>query len=502
MRLSDSQKMREADKTAIYERRIPGALLMTRAAEHLVKAALELLPAGKSVCIFCGSGNNGGDGVAAADILLRCGIPVRALLTGSREKMTADTAEMERRLNQAGGSLENFSENFILPEDCGLIIDAMFGIGLNSPLRGRALAAAEMINSSGLPVVAADIPSGVEADTGAVPGAAVRADVTVTFSMAKPGHYAEPGCVYAGEVRVCDIGIPADLLERAQTGHSVIMEEEISLPKRGALTHKYSYGRLLILGGSLGYTGAVSLCSRAAVRTGAGVVFTGIPKDIYSVTAVKNDEAVVFPLDSDEEGRFSLQALPDALARLKSSSAAVLGPGLGRSEVLADFTEQLISASTVPMVLDADALYAVGQNPDVLLKASAPMILTPHEGEFRTLGGKLNGGRLSAASAFAQKYNCTLILKGHHSIAAFPDGETAICPYGNPGMAKGGSGDVLAGILGALLCQLPLRKAVETALYIHAAAGDLCADKFGEYSMTPTDMINCIYMVTKHISAR
>ncbi len=502
MFLSNAEKMRAADRRAIEERKIPSTLLMTTAATHLADAAQEMLPAGKCVCIFCGSGNNGGDGVAAAYLLLKRDVDARAWLVGSRAKMPPAPREMERRLRELGGTLLDFDENTALPENCGVLVDAMFGIGLNKPLQGRALAAAELMNAAGSPIIAADIASGVIADTGEVPGGAVHADVTVTFSMAKPGHFVEPGCACSGEVRVRDIGIPQGLLINARLDAAVLQEGEFSLPKRDELTHKYSYGRLLILGGSVGYTGAVSLCARAAVRSGAGVVFAGVPEQVYEITAVKNDEAVIFPLTGDEKGRFSPNALPDALVRLETATAAVLGPGLGRSAELTAFVREIVQAARTPLVLDADALFAVGQDPDVLRAASAPLILTPHTGEFKTLGGTLTGDRLGDARSFAQKYNCTLILKGHHTIAAFPDGETVVCPYGNPGMAKGGSGDVLAGVLGAMLCQLPPKDAVKAALVIHARAGDLAAGQFGEYSMTASDMINCIYAITKQLSSR
>lgn len=504
MLLSNSEKMREADRRAIQERWIPSTRLMTNAASHIVAHALHRLPEGKAVVLFCGSGNNGGDGVAAAYMLKKRGIRVSAYLIGMREKMTADTREMERRLIEYGGELLTFGEENCggIFENCGLIIDAMFGIGLNSPLRGRALAAARLINASGIPVIAADIPSGVCADTGAVLGEAVHADKTVTFSMAKPGHFVEPGCACCGEVEVCDIGIPKDILKNAATNVSALQCDELTLPKRDPLTHKYRYGRLLILGGSVGYTGAVSLCAKAAVRSGAGVVFTGVPSDIYEITAIKNDEAVVFPLPCGEAGVFAESALPKIKERLKTASACILGPGLGRAPELTELVSQIIQNTGAPTVLDADALYAAGQVPEILKASASPLILTPHEGEFKLLGGVLTGDRLHDASAFAREYGCILILKGHHTIAAFPDGETVVCPCGNPGMAKGGSGDVLAGILGAMLCNLPVKEAVCAAMYIHAAAGDRCAQKYGEYSMTPSDMIYCIYEITKRMSER
>lgn len=502
MLLSNPEKMRAADAEAINGRGIASDVLMTNAAGHIVEACLPYLAHGGSAAVFCGSGNNGGDGIAAAYMLIERGLEARVFLVGKREKLTSDSREMLSRLNARGGELLDFDGGSQLPQNCAVIVDAMYGIGLNSPLRGAGLEAARLINASGVPAVAADIASGVAAETGEVPGEAVRASVTVTFSMAKPGHYVEPGCAYCGELRACDIGIPADILKSAETDISVIQEHELSLPRRSALTHKYSYGRLLIIGGSTGYTGAVSMCSRAAVRSGAGVVFTGVPESIYQITAIKNDEAVVFPLPASEDGSLSMEALPLILERLKTATAAVLGPGLSRTDELRSLCAEIVRAAACPLVLDADALWALGQSPEVMREAKAPLILTPHEGEFKLLGGSLDGGRLKAAREFAEKYGCTLILKGHHSIAAYPDGAVDICPYGNPGMARGGSGDVLAGTLGALACQLPLRDAVKTALAIHSLAGDECAAEFGEYSMTPCDMINRIPAITKRLTAR
>ena len=504
MFLSCSEKMREADHKAIYERGIPSTLLMTNAASHIVESAMKMLPSGKVAVVFCGCGNNGGDGVAAAYMLKKLGVDVCAYLIGSREMITADTHQMELRLIEYGGELLEFDENYsdAIFENCGLIIDAMFGIGLNSPLRSKGLAAARLINSSTIPVIAADIPSGVDANSGSVAGEAVRANKTITFSVAKPGHFIEPGCTYCGEIVVCDIGIPKDIINNALIDVSVIQSDELSLPKRCQLTHKYSYGRLLVLGGSVGYTGAVSLCSKAAVRSGAGVVFVGVPKSIYDITAIKNDEAVVFPLSDMDNGTLSVDSLTEIRARLKTASACVLGPGLNRSSDLTELVSEIIQGLTMPTVLDADALYALGQNLNILKQSKAPLILTPHEGEFKLLGGILTGDRLNDASEFSIKHSCILILKGHHTIAAFPDGKTIVCPYGNAGMAKGGSGDVLSGILGAMLCNLPIKEAVSAALYIHSAAGDVCAKKYGEYSMTPSDMINYICEITKLMSER
>lgn len=270
------------------------------------------------------------------------------------------------------------------------------------------------------------------------------------------------------------------------------------LPRRASDTNKYDYGRVLIVGGCVGYTGAPTLCARAALRCGAGLVSVGVPEAIYAVTAVKNDEAMPFPLPS-AEGKLAHDALPILLERLQKSDVCVLGPGLGRSDALTALVHAVVTQSGTPLVLDADALFAVAQDVAVLDRARAPIVLTPHDGEFARLAGPDGTGRAEAASDFAVRHGCTVVRKGPETVCAFPDGDATVLRAGNPGMAKGGSGDVLAGMLGALLCQMPARDAVQTAVWLHGRAGDLCAGRMGEYAMNPTDVIAALPEVTKPI---
>ena len=503
MRLSNAEKMYAADAAAIQSG-IASTALMETAAGHVARSAWELMGERRSAAVFCGSGNNGGDGVAAAAILRGQGVSVRAFLVGKREKMTPDALVMERRLRAAGGELEPFdAEDPDLPEllaEAGVIIDAIFGIGLRRELSGDALAAVRLINASGAPVVSADIPSGVSADTGAVLGQAVRAARTVTFSMAKPGHFLEPGCVYCGEVEVCPIGIPPALLAKAVTGVRAVVRGEVRLPRREALSHKGDHGKVLIVGGSVGYTGAPNLAARAAVRAGAGLVYLGVPREIWAVCAMKNDEAMPFPLPCDAEGRLTAAALPVLRERWRNCDVLALGPGLGRSRGVEDAVRAAVEEFPGALVLDADALWAVSRDTGMLRTAAGTVILTPHMGEFQRLGGCVTGERLRDAESFARQYGCAVLLKGHRSLIAFPDGESAVIAAGNPGMAKGGSGDVLTGILAALLGQRPFREAVVTAAWLHAAAGDECAAEKGEYGMTPSDIIEKLPYLMKEIT--
>ena len=274
----------------------------------------------------------------------------------------------------------------------------------------------------------------------------------------------------------------------------------VRLPKRARESSKRDYGRLLILAGSRGYTGAPSFASRAAVRGGAGLVWLGVPESIYAVTAVKNDEAMPFPLPCDAQGRLTAEALPEVEARLERMSCLAIGPGLGRSAGVTEFVQGALAASRVPTVVDADALWALSRDMSSLEDAACPLVLTPHEGEFAMLGGLLDGDRVASARRFASRWGCTLVLKGSGSVVAFPDGECYVNQTGNPGMARGGSGDVLTGLMAALLCQLPFRDAVRAAVYLHGLAGDMAAGELGEYGMTPTDMIRLLPAALKTVT--
>ena len=265
----------------------------------------------------------------------------------------------------------------------------------------------------------------------------------------------------------------------------------VHLPKRPRNSHKSHYGKLVILGGAEGYTGAVSLCACAAVRSGAGLVSVGVPREIYPIIAVKLDEPMPFPIQRP--------LCYDAVAeKLKGSTVCVIGPGMGRSEDTIAFVQVVLAHSQIPTVVDADGLFAVQNRLDLL----RGKVITPHAGEFARLGGNVTGDRVEDAGAFAEKYDCTVVLKGHETVVAFPDGRVYVCAVGNPGMATGGSGDVLAGVIGGLLGQLPMEDAVLCGVLIHGGAGDLCARELGEYSMTPSDMIEALPKVMKELTER
>ena len=274
----------------------------------------------------------------------------------------------------------------------------------------------------------------------------------------------------------------------------------VSVPRRRGETHKGDYGKLLIVGGSVGYTGAPNLCARAAVRSGAGFVYLGVPEAIWTVCAVKNDEAMPFPLPCNVSGKLTADALSPLREYFARCGVLALGPGLGRSEGTAALTAALIREFPGKIVLDADALWAVSPAPELLREAKGEVVITPHEGEFLRLGGSLEAGRERGAWDFAQRYGCITVLKGHRTIIAHPAGRLYSIEAGNPGMAKGGSGDVLTGVTAALLGQMETEKAAVTACAVHAGAGDVCAQKRGEYGMTPSDIIEELPYIFKEIT--
>ncbi|MBE6991859.1 MAG: NAD(P)H-hydrate dehydratase [Ruminococcaceae bacterium] len=498
MDVYSAQSMKNIDGYAINTLGIPSDTLMETAA-GLVFAKAEAAfgsVEGKTCAVFCGSGNNGGDGVAVSRLILENGGRVRCFLVGKRKKMTTDCRLMEQRLESKGGKVEDFdyAEVKAYLENCDLVFDAMFGIGLNSDMRSPGDDAVSLINESAAKVVAVDISSGVCSDTGKIMGCAVNADLTVTFTAPKAGHILPPGCFCRGQLEVVDINIPAEAIATEEPIAKAADSSLIAslLPPRPQDSHKGDFGKVLIIGGSIGYTGAPSMAAKAALRCGSGLVFLGVPERIYTISAVKNDEAMVFPLPCDDSGRLTTAALPEILDRLNKADVCLIGPGLGQSEELDKLVWQIVSRSNIPLVIDADGINALSRNINVLKTAACPVVLTPHDGEFARLGGNVSD-KVRGAKDFAVANGCTLVSKGHRTVTSAPDGNTVINTTGNAGMAAGGSGDVLAGMVASLMGQgLSPFDAAFSAVWLHGKAGDLCAGMIGQYGMLPTDIIDAL----------
>jgi len=497
--------MRELDRQAIQEWKIPSIDLMERAAEGVAEAALELLPLRPGKCraaVFCGAGNNGGDGIAAARLLFLKGVRVRAFLVGSYEKMTPDALEETRRLSECGVELERFD-----PEDLTqsawtrgshVLIDAIFGVGLSREIAPDSAyaAAIRLINECPGAVVAADISSGVEADTGRVLDCAVKADKTITFTFKKLGQAVGDGAVLSGDVTVWSIGIPEDLQSGMVCAAQTVERDfaKAALPPRKADGHKGTFGKLLVVGGSVGFTGAPYLTAAAAVRSGCGLVYLGVPQAIWAVEAAKCVSAMPFPL-TDKNRLLSYKALQKIEEKLAGCNVLALGPGLGRSPQTERLVLELLDRTEQPVVLDADGINALAGHIDVLDRRKDRItILTPHDGEFARVGGDLShGDRIRAAREFAVQHGCVLVLKGHRTVTATPAGNVLVNTTGNSGLAKGGSGDVLTGVIAALLAQgCTAARAAALGVWLHGRAGDLAAERLTEYAMTPEDVMGAL----------
>ena len=501
MKLATAEQMRALDRRAIEERKIPSLTLMEHAAEGICASVMGLLekrPGKRRAAVFCGSGNNGGDGIAAARLLFLQGIRVRVFLAGAYQKMTPDALEMTGRLSDCGVELEQFDpenpeqRNWVLCSD--VLVDALFGIGLSREIsQGSTFGAAvALLNAAQGRVLAVDIASGVAADSGRVLGMAVQADKTITFTLPKIGQFVGQGSRLCGNVGIWKIGIPEDLVREvvcpAQTTEREFVRS--ALPARKPDGHKGTFGKLLITGGSVGFTGAPALAADAAVRSGCGLVYLGVPESIWPVEAAKCSSAMPFPLP-DREGMLSYKALHGAQEKLESCDVLALGPGLGRSEAVTRLVCRLLSTAEQPVVLDADGINALAGHMDVLdARRGRVTILTPHDGEFARIGGNLEtGDRVGAARQFAKDHGCVLVLKGHRTIVTGPEGNALVNTTGNSGMAKGGSGDVLTGVIASLLCQgaTPVQAAAG-GVWLHGRAGDLAARHLTEYGMTPSDL--------------
>ena len=485
MRLTTGADQREADRRAIEDLGVPSTLLMERAARALAREA-ERVSNNKRAAVFCGGGNNGGDGIGAARRLVLLGWKARVFMLSDR--LSDDSKEMLRRLRELRRDVEPFSGGGDIKDylaSCGVIIDAMLGTGLKRPMEGDYAKAAALMAESGAKIVSADIASGVDSDTGLVPGAAVKADVTVSFAAPKIGQFVEPGCAFSGRVVVADIGV------EVPEGSRVEAVTEIKMPERDELAHKGDFGKVLIIAGSRGYTGAPVLAAEAAVRSGAGLVWLGVPECVYPIIAESCAAVMPFPLPCGEDGALSEAAIPEIIKRLEGADSCLVGPGLQNTPAVGKTVAAVLENARVPVVLDADGINVLAGNIDIL-KSASEVVLTPHAGEFARLGGSLEEGRVAGALALAERTGAAVVLKGHSTVTAFPDGDVFVNTTGNAGMACGGSGDVLAGMTAALAARFELKKAVPSAVWLHGRAGDLVAERLGEDFMKPTDVIDVL----------
>ncbi len=522
MKIVTAQEMQLLDRRTIEEYGVPGLILMENAGLGVLREMShrygDLTRA--ILTVVAGKGNNGGDGFVVARHLYQQGIRVRVYLLGQKDKIKGDARTNLLIFEKIGGEVRELAHPKIAGAEIQelksflnqslLIVDAIFGTGLTSTRADLSeqiySQVITLMNESTRPIVAVDLPSGISSDTGEVLGTAVKADLTVTFGLPKRGHYLYPGAAYRGALRVVDIGIPKSLVREIPCLVNLLTPEEISqkLPTRPADAHKGNFGHALVVGGSIGKTGAAAMAAQAALRMGAGLVTLAIPASLNSIMEQKLTEVMTVPLPETSGQTLSLAAEKAILDIAQDKSVIILGPGLSTHPETQELVRKLLHALRLPIILDADGINALAGHTDSLAQVKTKMILTPHPGEMARLLGttsqKVQSDRLGIAQSFAQRYNVWLVLKGAHTIIAEPLGSLHINPTGNQGMATGGTGDVLAGMMGGLISQcLDPLQASKGGVYLHGLAGDLAASQKGTMGMIAGDLIECIPLAIQKI---
>ena len=480
----DNEGMREADRSTIEDLGVPGIVLMENAATGVVDAIRVSFPEARQILILCGPGNNGGDGFAAARHLHNGGLDAHLCLIGDPNSLDGDAATNFGLASAFGVPIavikgDDLSTIEALIDDwpADLVVDALLGTGTDRPLEGRYASLVEMVESSGLPVVAVDVPTGLNGSSAEIPGTHLPADQTVTFAALKTCHVLPPACTACGEVALVDIGIPPAALE---TGCSLWLTEAediaLMLPQRMPDAHKGRFGHLLIAAGASGRGGAVAMAAKSAVVVGSGLVTMAVPEPVVPVVDGACLEAMTHGLPADNAGAVAgFDGLDELLERV---SAVAAGPGLGTGRGASEMLAGLLHSWNGPLLLDADALNLLAGDPEKLAGRATPPVLTPHPGELARLLGKATADivtdRLGAAREAARRAGAIVVAKGYGTVIAEPGGQAWINPTGDVGLASGGSGDVLTGTIGGLLAQgvEPLRAAL-VGCWLHGRAGEI-----------------------------
>jgi len=503
MRLCSASEVMALDRQAINQLEIPGVVLMENAgrscSDLFVRDFRQYFPG--SVLILAGKGNNGGDGYVMARILAERGWQVTTLVLGLEESISGDARIMlniVRKLGLPTLFVDNPTDlkTYFAEIAPSLIVDAIFGTGLNSEVVGIQAAAIRLINAAEVPVFAVDIPSGVDSSTGRICGLAVKASQTATFDHAKIGHGSYPGAGYVGALSVVDIGIPQAGRQQFSTHVQLLDKTDVQalLPDRSASGHKGSFGHLLVVAGSPGKTGAAALAGNSAGRSGCGLVTVAVPAAIHDIIEVKLTEAMSCPLP-DQDGLLCMQAKSQIEQLLAVRHSLAIGPGLGQNPALAELVSSLVRSATVPIVIDADGINLIATQLESLQgRNEQPLILTPHPGEMARLTGltvaEIEANRFEIAQEFAVRHGVVLLLKGARTIIAAEDGRVNINTTGNDGLASGGSGDVLTGLIGGLLAQgLDGFSAASLGAWLHGRAAELVAEAQGTAGMIASDLV-------------
>ncbi len=510
-KVASAEQMREFDRRAVEEFGVPSIVLMENAGRHVAQVVMDAYGpvAGKRITVIAGRGNNGGDGFVAARHLRDAGANVAVFLLADPADVKGDAKinfDILQKSRQPIGPNPSPSELASVLIHSDVVVDAIFGTGLRNEIKGLAADAIQAINISHRPVVAVDLPSGLDADTGKIWGICVKADYTVTFALPKLGLYTYPGAENVGKIIVGDIGIP-------QTLYSDITVElpgddwvASRLPVRFPEAHKGTFGTTLVIAGASGFTGAAAMASEAALRAGTGLSEVAVPASLQDLMATKLTEVMTRALPETDIRSVSDSALQTALGLSEKATALVLGCGMSTHPSTCRFVQEFVKAVKKPMVVDADGLNCLAEDIQALAGAHDELILTPHPGEMARLVGTgtaaIQSDRIGAAKEAASRFHSIVVLKGARTLIADPTGRVFINPTGNVGMATGGTGDVLAGAIGGLLAQgiSPLDAAV-CGTYIHGRAGDIAADILGTAGMIAGDVLRALPEALKWLYA-
>ena len=500
-----AEEMRHIDTRAIEKIGIPASTLMERAGIEVATRCLSLLddPCCSTAVVFCGKGNNGGDGLVIARELKRRGVYVFIYICAPAEELqglTLQNYSIAKQMNIPITHVTSSAHLKRVPDYADIIIDALFGTGTRGDVTGLSRDVINTINEMYGTVVAVDLPSGVHTDTGNCSGICVKADITVTMGLLKRGLLLYPGKMNAGEVHIADIGFPEKAISPEKVKTFLIEQADICgfLPRRLPFYNKTDCGRVLIIGGSPGLTGAPTLSAAAALRAGAGMTLLGIPRSLNPILEMKLTETMTLPLPETEDGCLGLNAEKPILDALHWADVLAIGPGLGRKEQTIELVHSVLEKTDLPVVVDADGLYALAQKPAVLRKRAFNTVITPHDGEYNRFltEEELNffaSDRIESIRDFTRKRRTVLLLKGNPTLVCGKTAEVFINSTGNAGMATAGSGDVLTGIIAALVGQgMNLTEAAVSGAYIHGLSGDYAKEELGEMSIIAGDLIDFI----------
>ena len=514
MRVVTAAEMRRLDHLTIETHGVPSLKLMERAGQSVVDVILKRWThlAKRGALVVAGKGNNGGDGLVIARLLHEREFPCEVACMARVEDLSPDAAaNLERYRAVKGrftevppGDLDNLRRRM---QDKGMLVDALLGTGLRSPVEGFLADVVELMNASGLPIIAVDTPSGLDSDRGTPLGATIQAEVTVTFGFPKTGQVIYPGVVYSGDLVVADIGIHQQAVAEVASSVELLDPADVVwfLPRRADDSHKGSHGHLLVMAGSRGKTGAAVLGCRAAMRVGTGLVTLAAPRGLNEILAGALVESMTEPLGQPGEDQWPALGAADWHDLAERKSAVLFGPGVGVHDAAQTTLDTLLEHCGMPWLIDADGLNNLAADVSRLREARVPPVLTPHPGEMSRLTGldtaDVNGDRVGIARAFAAEHRCHLVLKGARTVMATPEGQVSINPTGNSGMASGGMGDVLAGIVAGFLAQgVPPEDAVRLGVYLHGRTGDRVADDRGGVGLIASDLVEELPRAIKELA--